>query len=73
METAVFGVFEPTRFSSAAPAPAGGQKPFFSDDLSLRQEERDVAILTGKLPSHEQEHRRTDEVRLASWLALMNF
>lgn len=73
METAVFGVFEPTRFSNAAPAPAGGQKPFFSDDHSLRPEERDSAILNGKLPPGEQEYRRTTEVRLANWLALMNF
>ena len=40
--------------------------------LRLRQEERDVAILTGKLPDHEQEHDRRDEITLANWLALMN-
>jgi hypothetical protein len=72
METAVFGVFEPTRFSSASPAPADGKKPFFSDH-TLRPEERDSAILSGKLPPEEQEYRRTTEVRLANWLALMNF
>jgi hypothetical protein len=71
MEPAVFGIFEPARFSRAVPAAAGGQKPFFSSDAVLRREERDVAILTGKLPPEEQEHRYTPEVRLASWLALM--
>lgn len=71
METAHFGVFEPTRFSASG-QPAAQQKPFFSDDVAMRQDERDVAILTGKLPPHEQEHDRRDEIVLANWLALMN-
>jgi len=69
METAHFGVFEPA--PGAAPAGANGQKPFFSD-ARMRKDERQIAILSGKLPLHEQEHDRRDELSLANWLALMN-
>lgn len=69
MKTARFGAFEPDW--SREPATLD-QKPFLADRFSLRQDERDEAILTGKLPSHEQEHGRRGEVSLAGWLALMN-
>jgi hypothetical protein len=72
MATAQFGAFGPARFS--APGEANGKwDASLAADRALRQEERDAAILAGKLPQHEQEHDRRDELSLASWLALMNF
>ena len=68
MKTARFGAFEP----AWSREPAQQDQPFLADRFSIRQDERDEAILTGKLPAHEQEHDRRDEVSLASWLALMN-
>jgi hypothetical protein len=71
MEMAPFGVFEPARFS--LPVEETGQKPFFSDHVPLSQQERDAAILTDKLPPHEQDFEAIPEVTLARWLSLMSF
>ena len=71
MQTARFGGFEPTRFSSVREA-VETQSPAISDDVRLSRQERDAAILSGKLPDSEQEHDRGDAVSLAGWLALMS-
>ena len=63
-----FGVFEPPAPSQALDAI--GQRPFFSDPATLRKDERDEAILTGKLPPGTGELREPDEDRFAAWLAI---
>lgn len=69
MQTTHYGVFDAPRFAGLAPEAERTRE----DDGLLRREERDAAILGGKLPHHEQDHDRHDELSLASWLALMNF
>ena len=64
-----FGVLQPPEAPELAIA--GGQKPFFGDHWALRKDERDEAILTGKLPPGAGELRpRATEYSLASWLSL---
>ena len=72
MATAQFGVFGPARFSAPG-EPNDKWDTSLAAGRTLRHEERDAAILAGRLPQHEQEHDRPDELSLASWLALMNF